>query len=129
MATFSRRMRDALMFGAWVGGAAGAVAAGTATEADAALQAHVQARYAQERARCLAGSSPQDQATCLREAGAARDAALKRKLDDGGAAYDQNAKERCAALSGDEALDCLARTKGRARSAAATRAVACCAKP
>ena len=55
----------------------------------------------------------QDRDTCLKEAGAARDAARKGQLDEGGAAYRRNAKERCDALSGDEAKDCLARMDGK----------------
>lgn len=112
MGSVNHGVKNALALAAWVGLATGA---GAETKADAALQAQVQARYAQERARCLAGQSQQDQATCLREAGAARDAASKRKLEDGGASYEQNAKERCAALSGDEALDCMARAKGQGK--------------
>ena len=75
--------------------------------------ADVQLRYQQERARCLDGSSNQDRATCLKEAGAARDAARKGQLNDGDAKYRSNAKDRCNALSGDEARDCLTRMKGK----------------
>jgi hypothetical protein len=86
---------------------AGAMAGTTGSSQD------IQARYDQERAKCLSGQSNQDRATCLREAGAARDAARQGELNDNGAKYKQNAKERCDALTGDEAKDCLARMKGK----------------
>ena len=79
--------------------------------------ADIQLRYQQERARCLAGSSNQDRATCLKEAGAARDEARKGQLNDGDAKYRSNATARCKVLTGDEARDCLARMKGKGGSA------------
>ena len=75
--------------------------------------ADIQMRYQQERARCLDGSSNQDRATCLKEAGAARDEARKGHLNDGDAKYRSNARDRCNALTGDEARDCLVRMKGK----------------
>lgn len=81
--------------------------AGDGTAAD------IQSRYEQERSKCLTGMSNQDRDTCLKEAGAARDAAKKGQLDEGGAAYRRNAKARCDALTGDEAKDCLARMDGK----------------
>ena len=82
-----------------------AAAAGPASE--------IQARYEQERAKCLSGASNQDRATCLKEAGAARDEARRGQLNDGDAKYRRNAKIRCEVLTGDEARDCLARMKGQ----------------
>ncbi|HEY8710778.1 MAG TPA: hypothetical protein VIM34_22600 [Burkholderiaceae bacterium] len=72
----------------------------------------IQARYAQERARCLNGTSNEDRDTCLKEAGAARAAAMQGKLDEGNDRYRQNALERCKALSGADAKDCIARMNG-----------------
>ena len=72
----------------------------------------IQARYTQDRAKCLSGQSNQDQSTCLKEAGAARDLAMHGQLDDGDAKYRKNARVRCDTLSGDEARDCVARMKG-----------------
>jgi hypothetical protein len=86
---------------------------GIAFAGPSAVAPDVQARYDQERAKCLGGQSNQDQATCLREAGAARDAARQGELNDNGARYKHNAKERCDALTGDEAKDCVARMKGK----------------
>lgn len=84
--------------------AAMAIAAGAASEA--------QTRYEQERARCLSGQSGQAQDTCLKEAGAARDAAQKGQLADGDGKLRKNAKDRCDVLAGDEKRDCMARIKG-----------------
>jgi hypothetical protein len=59
------------------------------------------------------GTSNQDRSTCLKEAGAARDTARKSQPTESDAKLHQNAKQRCDALSGDEARDCLARMKGK----------------
>ena len=92
---------------------AGAVLGAISLLATAAAPAtDVDARYTQERARCLGGESGQAQATCLKEAGAARDAARQGQLNDGDAKYRKNAKQRCDALAGDERRDCIARIKG-----------------
>ncbi len=95
---------------AMLGLSAGAAIAATAVPPDA------QVRYEQERARCLSGESGQAQSTCLKEAGAALDAAKRGQLNDGDAKYRRNAKERCKALSGDEMRDCIARAKGQSTS-------------
>ena len=86
----------------------GAHAANAATSA----QADIQARYLKERAVCLQGMSNQDRATCLKEAGAARDEARRGLLNDGDAKYKRNSRERCDALTGDDAADCRARMRG-----------------
>jgi len=80
----------------------------------------IQARYEQERARCLSGQSGQAQDTCLKEAVNARDAAMKNQLGNGDGKLRQNAKERCDVLTGDERRDCLARTRGDGNSVSAT---------
>ena len=84
----------------------GAAWAGSPTDAD------IQARYERERAVCVNGKSNQDQATCLREAGAARDVARRGLLDEGSPDYRRNQMDRCKALSGEEAKDCRLRMKG-----------------
>lgn len=71
-----------------------------------------QDRYERERAACLSGRSPQDQATCLREAGAALQAARRGDLTGGAGDLKRNARERCNVLAGDERRDCLARMRG-----------------
>jgi DNA-binding CsgD family transcriptional regulator len=75
-----------------------AAAAGPAT----ATTADVQARYEQERARCLAGQSGQVMGACMKEAVNARDAAMKGQLSDGNGQLRKNAKERCDVLTGTE---------------------------
>ena len=86
------------------------MAAQAVTKADLA---QAQARYKQERAICLAGQSPQDRATCLKEAGAALAEARRGNLDSDPASYLANQQQRCDRLSGDEQRDCLARMRGR----------------
>ena len=74
--------------------------------------ADIQARYERERAVCLSGKSNQDQPTCLKEAGAARDVARRGLLDEGNPNYRRNQLDRCKALTGDEAKDCRLRMQG-----------------
>jgi hypothetical protein len=74
--------------------------------------ADIQATYEHDRAKCLSGQSNEDQATCLKEAGAAREEAKRGKLTEDGTAFHKNEKERCDVLSGDEKRDCISRTKG-----------------
>jgi hypothetical protein len=81
--------------------------------AEQGADASAQARYQQERARCMSGESGQDYATCLREAGAALQAARRGQLDDGDAKYRRNALERCKPLPADEAKDCRDRIMGQ----------------
>ena len=89
------------------------LSAGSAMAATpSATSAEIQARYERERAVCLSGKSNQDQATCLKEAGAARDVARRGLLDEGNADYRRNQLDRCKALSGEEAKDCRLRMKG-----------------
>ena len=72
-----------------------------------------QSEYEKERAVCVSGKSNQDRATCLKEAGAARDAAKRGQLVDADAAsYKKNALDRCKALMGDDARDCVSRMNG-----------------
>lgn len=66
-----------------------------------------------ERAACLNGTSQQDRATCLKEVGAAQDERRRGTLDDGQQGrYDQNARQRCQTLPGDQQADCLKRANG-----------------
>ncbi len=95
---------------------AGAVISLSAASAIAAPTSDIQARYERERARCLSGQSGQAQETCLKEAGAARDAATKHQLASGGGNLRTNAKERCDVLVGDEQRDCMARVKGKSNT-------------
>ena len=92
--------------------AALAVLGASSALAASPVASDAQARYEQDRARCLSGQSGQAQDTCMREAGAARDAANKGQLSDGEGKLRKNAKDRCEVLAGDERRDCMARMKG-----------------
>jgi len=102
---------------------AGAWAAGTAAAGDATPTP--QQRYERERAACMAGKSGEDQATCLREAGAARQAALESKLHMRGedaAAYAQNALQRCSVFTdAEDKLACEARVSGMGDTSGSVR--------
>jgi hypothetical protein len=75
-------------------------------------QSEAQARYQQDRAACISGKSNQDQATCLREAGAALKEAKRGGLADSPGVYQQNQQARCDQLAGGDREDCLRRMKG-----------------
>ena len=90
------------------------LAAQAMTKADLAqAQAQAQTRYQQERAICLSGQSPQDRATCLKEAGAALAEARRGGLGSDGANFTANQRQRCDQLAGAEQQDCVARMQGR----------------
>jgi len=91
--------------------AAALLVAGMATAAGGS-QSEAQARYQQERAACISGKSNQDQATCLREAGAALKEAKRGGLADSQSAYEKNQLARCDRLAGGDRDDCLRRMKG-----------------
>jgi hypothetical protein len=71
-----------------------------------------QARYQQERAACMKGTSNQDRATCLKEASAALAEAKRGAL---GASSDsslaQNRMMRCEGLPAQDREDCAMRMK------------------
>lgn len=69
------------------------------------------ATYRQERAACDRIASPDSQAACIREAGAARQAARAGHLSSREAStYEQNAAQRCAAFAtADERAECVNR--------------------
>ncbi|MCA1324424.1 hypothetical protein [Herbaspirillum sp. alder98] len=71
------------------------------------------ATYKKERAACMDGTSNQDRATCLREAGAARYEAGRGQLSNPGEAQlQQNAQRRCEGLPQAQRSDCEARMNG-----------------
>ncbi|UUX94035.1 hypothetical protein [Aquabacterium sp. J223] len=86
----------------------GVAAAGLLTSGAAAAQSDVQQRYQAERAACLEGRSQQDRATCLREAGAAAQAARQGQLATDPAA-ERNRTARCERVPAEERSACLAR--------------------
>jgi hypothetical protein len=63
--------------------------------ADPAALAAANERYQQERARCLSGQTSQDQETCLREAGAALQAARQGRPEDPPSDLARNRLQRC----------------------------------
>ncbi|WP_443114591.1 hypothetical protein [Herbaspirillum seropedicae] len=72
--------------------------------------------YQQQVAACKNGSSSEDRATCLREAGAARQAASRGNLTDPGAAQlKENAMKRCEGLPQSDRIDCEKRVNGEGR--------------
>ena len=91
---------------------AGAAPAEPVAPAVQGSHADPQARYERERAACLSGQSQQDRSTCLREAGAALQAARRGELASGAGELARNARERCKVLAGAERSDCLARMRG-----------------
>ena len=86
--------------------ATAAFAAGNLSRADA------QAAYNADRAACMRGDSNQDRATCLKEAGAARQEALRGGLNDGQADYGRNQRLRCNSQPAEDRPDCLRRMNG-----------------
>lgn len=89
-----------------------ASAAGPAPQA--AANPTPEAVYQKERAACLRGSSAQDRATCLREAGAALAEARRAKLGNGEDARDRarNAELRCKNVAPADRDDCLRMARG-----------------
>lgn len=71
-----------------------------------------QARYQQDRAACMSGRSNEDRATCMREAGAALQAAKRGRLGDDSGAYEKNRLIRCEALPAGDRDDCVRRMHG-----------------
>lgn len=104
---------------AWAAAALVALAAGAmppARAADAKQPDSAQSRYERERARCLSGRSQEDQATCLKEAGAARQERKEGKLQgtpSSPAVLERNAMQRCLNLPDKDRADCESRVKGQ----------------
>src|SRR5687768_10624309 len=101
--TQRRPMHHALAFAALC-----SLASATALAADRSTDG----AYQQERAACLSGRTHQDQATCLREAGAARAEARRGGLTTPNADFMANALQRCNALPAPDRADCKARVAG-----------------
>ena len=89
-----------------LGACAAAGATGTVSEADA------QARYEADVARCKAGQTNQDEATCIQEAGAALEETKRNRLTDKNSNFDQNQVNRCNSLPVAERSDCLQQMSG-----------------
>ena len=102
-------------FAAWAIAALSATACAPLWAADASSAAAASSTYAKDRAACQAGKTAEDQATCLKEAGAAEQDRLRHQLSNDGSAR-QNAVDRCNALANKDRADCIARIDGPARA-------------
>jgi len=92
----------------WVVSCAAALA-----QSPAPQDAH--AGYEQERQKCMTNNTQDTLATCLREAGAAQDAANKGQLSNPGTAAGDNAVQRCAAFqNAAEQAECTRRVQSPA---------------
>ena len=100
----------------WLAGMAAALVLSPVLAAKPAAPGSAEARYQQERAACLNGTSQQDRATCLKEAGAALAEARRARLDNGedARALRENALQRCKAQPPQDRDACerLARGEG-----------------
>ncbi len=103
--TLNTSFRMALLAGSLLFAAGGAVAA------DGDRQGNANANIAQERQNCMDGKTNQDRATCLREAGAAKQESQRGNLRDTGD-YGSNASKRCDTLPADQKADCQRRSMG-----------------
>ena len=95
-----------------IGAMAALLSVATAFAADVTSAGGAEGRYHRERAACTDGSSQQDRATCLKEAGAARDESRDGRLGAGATVSDANATARCKALPAKDRADCVARING-----------------
>ena len=68
-----------------------------------------QSRYRQERAACMDGSSNQDRATCLKEAGAAWQEARRGGLATNEGELQANRVNRCGMLPAPDRAECALR--------------------
>ncbi|TAK82501.1 MAG: hypothetical protein EPO20_20740 [Betaproteobacteria bacterium] len=68
--------------------------------------------FQEERARCMSGPPDEDRAACLKEAGAALQAAKRGELQDNPGVYETNRLARCAYLPKGEREDCERRMQG-----------------
>lgn len=85
--------------------------ASSAMAADSDRQSGASSTIAQERQNCMDGKTNQDRATCLREAGAAKQESQRGNLRDTGD-YGSNASKRCDTLPPDQKADCERRGMG-----------------
>ena len=93
---------------------AAVLSAATVFAVESFAESTVPSNYERERAACMNGSSQQDRATCLKEAGAARDEARRGHLGANAkeSGIQANATARCNALPAKDRDDCIARING-----------------
>lgn len=84
------------------------LAAGAVHAADATGRGSAQSQYQQDVAACKSGATGQDQAACMREAGAARQESGRNNLKDGNNdQLQQNMLDRCNRLPAASRQDCV----------------------
>jgi hypothetical protein len=83
-----------------------------ALAAERAAASEAQGRYQEERARCMKIEPAEERRACLREAGAALQAARRGQLDKEDAEYERNLLARCSYLPAAERDDCERRMRG-----------------
>jgi len=86
------------------------VAAATAADRRGASEA--EAQYLKHRAQCLSGQLNQDQATCLRDAGAGLQAVRRGNADDPSTDYERNRLARCDLQPAQDREYCIRRMNG-----------------
>jgi hypothetical protein len=87
--------------------------AATHSKTSKSTSSAIEQSYQREVARCKSGQSQQDRATCMREAGAARNEARKGNLTDPGSSdLARNAAARCNAQPAADRDDCMKRVTG-----------------
>lgn len=92
-----------------VAGALGGLAGtSVAQAANTSASSSIQSQYELDVQRCNTGQTHQSKAVCLQEAGAARDEANRKRLDDGQSAnYSSNATDRCTKLPESQRQNCM----------------------
>ena len=89
-------------------GTVSAVNAADASGAAGSTASSIQSQYQLDVQRCNAGQTNQSKSVCLQEAGAARDEAMRKRLDNNQSAnYGVNSTERCTKLPQPQREDCL----------------------
>ncbi len=89
--------------------------------ADATPGDSAKAQYEAERARCMSGSTGQDQASCLRSAGAAYEAIKQNRLQNPNTSFQENALARCKTLPASDRADCVSRVEGAGGSSGSVK--------
>jgi hypothetical protein len=89
--------------------------------ADPATLDAAKSQYDAERARCMSGTTGQDQASCLRSAGAAYDAIKQNRLHDANTSYYDNEMSRCKSLPPADRKDCESRVDGQGQSSGSVK--------
>lgn len=87
-------------------------AASVGSVAYATTPAEIDAQYNADVAQCNQGASV-DREACLREAGAARDAARRNNLSDPNTSFSQNQMQRCQSLPPGQREECMKQMSGQ----------------